>query len=66
MKIQKTITVTATKEELRIIRDFVGLFEEMDDDTWHQLSESLDNCLGEALNTVDELYGMLMESNDDD
>ena len=63
MKIQKTITVTATEKEIRTICDFLSIFEDMDDDTWHALNDNAENSLGEALSTIQEIYDIIVEDN---
>lgn len=59
MKIKKTISVTATEKELQVIGNFLALLEEMEEDVWNELNESMDYRLEEALDIVRDLYKTL-------
>ena len=64
MKIKKTISVTATEKELRVIGNFLALLEEMEEDVWSELNESMDYHLEEVLDIGRDLYKTLEKEDD--
>ena len=64
MKIEKTITVTATTKEIKIISDFIDLFNGLYEETWHELNNATDRRLEDALDVVGEIYEMIEVEDD--
>jgi len=64
MKINKTITITAPAKEIKIIGNFLTLFDDMHEETWHELNNITDCRLEDALAVINEIYDILEEDAD--
>ena len=65
MKIKKTINVTASREEMELIGNFIALFDEIDMEVWNELNESSDYRLESAMSTIQEVFDMIDCADDD-
>ena len=65
MKIKKTISVTASREEIELIGNFIALFDEMDMEVWNELNESSDYRLESAIPTIQEVFDTIDCADDD-
>ena len=65
MKIEKTIKVTATPQEILLIGNCIALLEEMEDDVWDELNSGSDYRLEFGLSALKELYDKIQEEDDD-